>query len=63
VRVAAAFRPPSSGLKPAATQGGGGIKFALGTFVGLLLAVIAAIAGAVFVAVKSVKKLLRATVH
>src|SRR5438105_1420075 len=63
MRVAAAFRPPPSGLKPAATQGGGGIKIMIGTLAGLLLGLIASIAGAVFLAVKSVKKLLRAAVH
>jgi len=51
---------PQPALPPPA---GGYPKFALGTLAGLLIAVIATIASAVFVAVKSVKKLLRATVH
>ena len=51
---------PQPALPPPA---GGYPKFALGTLVGLLIAVIATIASAVFVAVKSVKRLLRAAVH
>jgi membrane protein len=49
--------------KAGAPSRGGVNKFALGTLAGLLLGILAAIAGTVVIAIKSVKRLLSAAVH
>ena len=65
--VAAGFSPPIGGLKAAAPQktapSRGFASILLGAVTGLFLGVIATAIGAVFVTMKSVKKLLRAAVH
>jgi membrane protein len=60
VVAGAPARPPAA---EAAAATHGFAKFALGALAGLLLGIIAAIAGAVLVAIKSVKRLLSAAVH
>ncbi|MDQ6800736.1 MAG: YihY/virulence factor BrkB family protein [Acidobacteriota bacterium] len=65
--VAGAPARPSEAEAAAATQkraaSAGFVKFALGTLTGLLLGIIAAIAGAIVLGIKSVKKLLGATIR
>jgi membrane protein len=65
VASSAPLEPAEAGARPAkaGAPSRGVIKFALGTLAGLLLGIIAAIAGTVVFTIKSVKKLVSAALH